>query len=76
MGSISEGMRYLRAREYKKGVDDLMYISTDCEFSLSSEYVRVPIGSLAWSTKMLRFAAVRGQVLFQMSKPSHWAGNA
>jgi hypothetical protein len=42
MGSISEGMRYIRARKYKKGVDELMYSSTDCEFNLSSEDVRVP----------------------------------
>jgi hypothetical protein len=41
MGSISEGMQYIRARKYRRGVDELMYSSTDCEFNLSSEDVRV-----------------------------------
>jgi hypothetical protein len=41
MGSISEGMRYIRARKYKQAADELMYSSTDCDFNLSSEDVRV-----------------------------------
>ena len=41
MGSISKGMQYIRARKYRRSVDELMYSSTDCEFHLSSEDVRV-----------------------------------
>jgi hypothetical protein len=40
MGAISGGMQYIRARKFKRGADDLMYSSTDCEFNLSSEDVR------------------------------------
>ena len=38
---MSEGMRYIRARKYKQATDDLMYSSTDCDFNLGSEDVRV-----------------------------------
>jgi len=40
MGAISGGMRCIRARKFKRGADDLMYSSTDCEFNLSSEDIR------------------------------------
>ena len=41
MGKITVGARYIRSRKCKKGADGLLYTTTDCEFNLSSEDVRV-----------------------------------
>ena len=41
MGRITVGMPYVRARKCKEGADGLLYCTTECEFNMSSEGVRV-----------------------------------
>ena len=38
---IQPGTKYIRARKFVKGQSEVMYSSTDCEFNLHSEDVRV-----------------------------------
>ena len=37
---MSAGDKYIRARKFKKGPTDLMYVSTELEYNLNSEDLR------------------------------------
>ena len=41
MGRITVGMPFIRARKCQKGTDGLIYSTTECEFNMGSEDVRV-----------------------------------